>query len=93
MAYVIQERYRDGEWSDTLPVLATQAQAEMYLDDVEAMAAPGYSYRIAPASPYVADPANPTDAEISAAIERGLANGSLIDAGEWMARHAAELGR
>ena len=42
---------------------------------------------------YVADPANPTDAEIEAAIQRGLANGSLIDADEWMARHAAELGR
>lgn len=30
------------------------------------------------ASPFVADPANPTDAELSAAIERGLVNGSLI---------------
>ena len=45
------------------------------------------------AAPYVADPDNPADAEISAAIQRGLANGSLIDADEWMARHAAELGR
>jgi len=45
--YVIQERYRDGEWSDTLPVLASMAQAEMYLEDVEAMADPRFSYRIA----------------------------------------------
>ena len=47
MPYVIQERYRDGGWSDTLPVLATEAQAEMYLEDVEAMADPKFSYRIA----------------------------------------------
>ena len=43
--------------------------------------------------PYVADPLNPTDEEIEAAIQRGLANGTLIDADEWMARHADELGR
>lgn len=43
-----------------------------------------------PTSPYVADPAYPTDEELTAAVERGLADGSLIDAGEWMARHAAE---
>ena len=44
-------------------------------------------------NPYVADPANPTDAEIEAAIERSLANGSLIDADDWLERHAAELDR
>jgi len=36
-------------------------------------------------SDYVADPANPTDAEIVAAIERGLANGSLITAEAFLA--------
>ena len=39
-------------------------------------------------SPYVADPLNPTDEELSAALQRGLDNGSLIDAAEWMARNA-----
>ena len=42
---------------------------------------------------YAADPANPTDAELAAAIQRSLDNGSLIDAADWMAEHAAELGR
>jgi hypothetical protein len=31
------------------------------------------------ASAYVADPLNPTDEELGAAVERGLADGSLID--------------
>jgi hypothetical protein len=44
-------------------------------------------------SPYVADPLNPTDEELSAAIQRGLDNGSLIDAADWMAQNAAELGK
>jgi hypothetical protein len=43
--------------------------------------------------PYVADPLNPTDEELAAAIQRSLELGTLIDAEEWMARHAAELGR
>ena len=43
--------------------------------------------------PFVADPANPTDDELAAAIERSLALGTLIDAGDWMAAHAAELGK
>jgi hypothetical protein len=30
----------------------------------------------------------PTDAELSAAIERGLADGSLIDATDWLAANA-----
>jgi hypothetical protein len=38
--------------------------------------------------PYVADPLNPTDDELTAAIKRGLADGTLIDADEWMARNA-----
>lgn len=42
----------------------------------------------APVNPYVADPANPTSEELDAAIQRSLANGTLIDAGDWMARHA-----
>ena len=37
------------------------------------------------ASPFVADPANPTDDELAAAIQRGLANGTLIDAAAWLA--------
>jgi|SRR5215471_19488524 len=36
-------------------------------------------------SPYVADPANPTDAELAAAIQRGLADGTLIDAADFLA--------
>jgi hypothetical protein len=39
-------------------------------------------------SPFVADPANPTDDEIAAAIDRGLANGSIIDASEFLASAA-----
>jgi len=35
---------------------------------------------------YVKDPANPTDAELAAAIDRGLADGSLITAEDFMAR-------
>jgi len=38
---------------------------------------------------YVKDPASPTDAELSAAIERGLADGTLIDAEDWMAGQLA----
>lgn len=44
-------------------------------------------------SPFVADPDNPTDDELAAAIRRGLDNGTLIDAADWMAAHAAELGK
>lgn len=47
---------------------------------------------------FVVDPSNPTDDELVAAIERGLADGSLIDASEWLAcnrqermHHAAEI--
>ena len=42
-------------------------------------------------SMYVADPLNPTDEELAAAIQRGLANGTLIDAADWMAAHAVEV--
>ena len=45
---------------------------------------------MSPDLPYVADPANPADAELAAAIQRGLADGSLIDAADWLAQHAAE---
>jgi hypothetical protein len=41
-------------------------------------------------SPYVADPANPTDAELAAAIDRGLADGSLITAEDFLARVAED---
>lgn len=45
-----------------------------------------------PDPPFVVDPLNPTDAEMSAAIQRGLADGTLIDADDWLAREAeAEL--
>jgi len=39
-------------------------------------------------SPFVKDPANPTDAEIAAAIARGLANGTIITAEDFLARVA-----
>jgi len=39
-------------------------------------------------SEFVKDPANPTDAELAAAIERGLADGSLITAEDFLARVA-----
>ena len=39
-----------------------------------------------PGPPYAVDPMNPTDAELAAAVERGLANGTLIDAADWLAR-------
>jgi hypothetical protein len=43
-----------------------------------------------PDPPYVVDPLYPTDAELSAAIDRGLADGSLIDAAGWLARNEPE---
>jgi hypothetical protein len=43
-----------------------------------------------PDPPYVVDPLHPTDAELSAAIDRGLADGSLIDAADWLARNEPE---
>ena len=39
-----------------------------------------------PASPFVMDADNPTDVEIAAAIERGLATGQLVDAAEDLAQ-------
>jgi hypothetical protein len=36
---------------------------------------------------YVKDPEHPTDAELAAAVKRGLASGQLVDAGEWMAHN------
>jgi hypothetical protein len=42
------------------------------------------------ASPYVVDPANPTDDELAAALERGLADGTLIDAADWLAANRPE---
>jgi hypothetical protein len=38
--------------------------------------------------PFVADPLNPTDAELAAAIDRGLADGSIIDAEDFLASAA-----
>lgn len=40
--------------------------------------------------PYVKDPLNPTDAELSAAIQRGLENGTLLTVEQFMQK-AAEL--
>jgi hypothetical protein len=40
-------------------------------------------------SPFVADPANPTDEELAAAIQRGLDNGTMIDADVWLAQQEA----
>jgi len=43
---------------------------------------------------YAKDPASPTDAELAAAVKRGLADGSMIDASEFLAREAgAEVTR
>lgn len=44
----------------------------------------------ATASPFVADPDNPTDAELAAAIQRSLDAGLLIDAADWLAANAPE---
>lgn len=41
-----------------------------------------------PEPPFAADPLNPTGEELAAAIQRGLADGTLIDAADWMAREA-----
>lgn len=41
-------------------------------------------------SPYAADPGNPTDAELAAAIQRGLDSGQLVDAKDWLAEHDAD---
>jgi len=42
---------------------------------------------------YAVDPLNPTDAELSAAIDRGLADGTLIDAADWLAANASGFER
>ena len=39
---------------------------------------------------YVKDPENPTDAELAAAIDRGLADGSLVDAGGFLNERKAQ---
>ena len=39
-------------------------------------------------SPYVKDPLNPTSAELSAAIQRGLANGTILTAGQFLEKAA-----
>jgi hypothetical protein len=44
-----------------------------------------------PGSPYVRDPLNPTDAELAAAITRGIETGQLLTVEEFFAA-AAELG-
>lgn len=44
----------------------------------------------ATASPFVADPDNPTDEELAAAIQRSLAAGLLIDAETWLAANRPE---
>ncbi len=43
-----------------------------------------------PVPAFVADPANPTDAELAAAIQRGLATGQLVDATDWLAAQRAQ---
>jgi len=48
----------------------------------------GAAEDVALAGPYAVDPLHPTAAEIDAAIQRSLAVGTLIDADDWMARHA-----
>jgi hypothetical protein len=41
-----------------------------------------------PESPYVKDPLNPTDAELSAAIQRGLANGTVLTVEQFLEKAA-----
>lgn len=41
--------------------------------------------RLCKVAPFVIDPASPTDAEMAAAVTRGLADGSLVDAADWLA--------
>ena len=41
-----------------------------------------------PESPYVKDPLNPTDAELSAAIQRGLANGTILTVEQFLEKAA-----
>jgi hypothetical protein len=45
---------------------------------------------VTPASAFVADPDNPTDFELAAALDRGLADGSLIDSADWLAEQRAK---
>ena len=45
----------------------------------------------APATPFVVNPEKPTDAELAAAIERGLATGQLITSQEFLAQVDAEV--
>jgi hypothetical protein len=46
----------------------------------------------APANPFVADPDNPTDAELLAAVDRGIAAGTIITVDEdFLARLAADI--
>jgi hypothetical protein len=41
-----------------------------------------------PESPYVKDPLNPTDAELAAAVQRGLANGTILTAEQFLEKAA-----
>lgn len=41
-----------------------------------------------PESPYVKDPLNPTDAELSAAIQRGLENGTVLTVEQFLEKAA-----
>jgi hypothetical protein len=41
-----------------------------------------------PDSPYVKDPLNPTSAELSAAIQRGLANGTILTVEQFLEKAA-----
>lgn len=41
-----------------------------------------------PESPYVKDPLNPTSAELAAAIQRGLANGTILTARQFLEKAA-----
>lgn len=41
-----------------------------------------------PESPYVKDPLNPTSAELSAAIQRGLANGTILTVEQFLEKAA-----
>lgn len=68
-----------------------EAEAPAYSRKIPEARRLGAAQRLADAqagyvSPFVADPANPTDDELAAAIQRGMADGSIITAEEFLAR-------
>jgi hypothetical protein len=68
----------------------TAAECAAWRDELLSEPEPeGELVALSPDPPYAVDPLNPTDAELTAAIQRGLADGTLIDADDWLAREQA----